>query len=387
MTKAQTMRSLTQERLAELSSTAKPPCLSLYQPTHRRHPDNQQDPIRFGNLVKELEASVRQGYPAVDVRPLLQPFEALARDTEFWNNTLDGLVVLSGPGVFETYNLPQNVAELAVVADSFHTKPLRRYLQTVDRFQVLALSLDKIRIFEGNRHALDELAPVAGVPRTITEALGAELTEPHQTVASYGGIGGAPMHHGQGGKADEVDIDMERFFRAVDRAVMEHHSKPSGLPLILAALPEHHHMFHQVSQNALLVAEGVKINPSALSLDQLRQHAWTVVEPVYQARLATQAEAFAQARGKGLGSDDLTEVAKASTTGRIATLLIEADRHIPGHFDETTGSLERAEMGHPQVDDLLDDLSEHVALKGGNVVVIPSDRMPTKTGIAATYRF
>ena len=25
------------------------------------------------------------------------------------------------------------------------------------------------------------------VPRTITEALGEELTEPHQTVASYGG--------------------------------------------------------------------------------------------------------------------------------------------------------------------------------------------------------
>ncbi|MFP5405867.1 MAG: dihydropteroate synthase, partial [Gammaproteobacteria bacterium] len=28
------------------------PCLSLYQPTHRSFPDNQQDPIRFRNLVK-----------------------------------------------------------------------------------------------------------------------------------------------------------------------------------------------------------------------------------------------------------------------------------------------------------------------------------------------
>jgi hypothetical protein len=29
---------------------------------------------------------------------------------------------------------------------------------------------------------LDEIEPAQGVPRTITEALGEELTEPHQTV-------------------------------------------------------------------------------------------------------------------------------------------------------------------------------------------------------------
>ena len=35
------------------------PCLSLYQPTHRHHPDNTQDPIRFRNLVKQLAESLR----------------------------------------------------------------------------------------------------------------------------------------------------------------------------------------------------------------------------------------------------------------------------------------------------------------------------------------
>ena len=53
------------------------------------------------------------------------------------------------------------------------------------------------------------------------------------------------MHHGHGGKKDEAQIDAERFFRAIDRAVLKHHSQPSGLPLILAALPEHHHLFHR----------------------------------------------------------------------------------------------------------------------------------------------
>ena len=67
---------LTIESLAELASVHQPPCLSLYQPTHRRHPENQQDPIRFRNLVKELETSLRQKYPAVEARLLLEPFRS-----------------------------------------------------------------------------------------------------------------------------------------------------------------------------------------------------------------------------------------------------------------------------------------------------------------------
>jgi len=247
---------LTIESLAELASVHQQPCLSLYQPTHRHHPENQQDPIRFRNLVKELETSLRQRYPAVETRLLLEPFETLAHDHAFWNHTLDGLAVLGGPSLFRVFRLQRPAAELAVVADSFHTKPLRRFLQSVGRYQVLGLSLREIQLFEGNRDALDEIDPAPGVPRTITEALGDELTEPDLTVASYGGVGQAsmPMRHGHGGKQDEVQTDAERFFRAIDRAVLEHHSRPSGLPLILAALPEHHDLFHRVSHNPFLMA-------------------------------------------------------------------------------------------------------------------------------------
>ncbi len=380
---------LTTESLAELASAHEPPFLSLYQPTHRRRPENQQDPIRFRNLLKDLEASLRQQHPAVETRLLLEPFEALARDHDFWDHTLDGLAVLGGPTLFRVFRLPRPVNELVVVANSFHTKPLRRFLQSVDRYQVLGLSLHEIRLFEGNRDALDEVDLVSGVPRTLTEALGGELTEPHQTVASYGGVGGAsrPMHHGQGAKMDEVDIDAERFFRAVDRAVLEHYSRPSGLPLILAALPEHHHLFRQVSENRLLVAEGIRFNPDSLSAEELRALAWQVMEPQYQARLASLGEQFERARSGGIASDDLAEVARAAASGRVANLLIEADRQIAGQLDGATGRVAFADLSDPQVDDLLDDLGELVAKMGGRVLVIPAERMPTRTGLAATYRY
>lgn len=381
--------SLDRDYAAGLLETSDPPCLSLYQPTHRHYPENQQDRVRFRNLVKALEESLLQKYRKHEIQSLLDPFLALAGDRDFWNHTLDGLAVLGARGMFRVYRLQRPVAELAVAADSFHTKPLMRILQTADRYQVLGLSRQEIKLFEGNRDALDELETAQGVPRTITEALGDELTEPHQTVASYGGAGGesTAMHHGHGGKESEVDIDAERFFRAVDRGILEHHSRPSGLPLILATLPEHRQMFQQVSHNTFLMDEGIDIHPDALPIEELRQRAWQVVEPHYLARLAALVEQFGRARSQNLGHDELAHVAKALVAGRVATLLIEADREVPGRIDAETGDIEFGDLAHPEMNDVLNDLGALALKMGGEVVVVPTERMPTETGIAAIYRY
>ncbi|MBE0567438.1 MAG: hypothetical protein IH621_15890 [Krumholzibacteria bacterium] len=384
------MNTFAEDHAAGLLDNCDPPCLSLYQATHRHHPENQQDPIRFGNLVKKLEKSLLQKYPKDEVRPLLEPFLALAGNRGFWSHTFDGLAVLGAKGIFRVYKLQRPVAELVVVADSFHTKPLMSNLQSADRYQVLGLNRQAIKLFEGNRDALDEIGLHQDVPGTLTDALGEELTEPHQTVASYGGVGGSQpaMRHGHGGGAAEVDIDAERFFRVIDRKILEHHSQPSGLPLILASLPEHHHLFHEISANPFLVGESIDVHPDALSsLDELRVRAWQLMEPRYLDRLATLVEEFGSARSQGLGDEDVAQVARAVVGGRVATLLIEMDREIPGRIDAGTGEIAYGDLAHPEVDDVLDDLGTLALKMGGEVVFVPTERMPTKTGIAAIYRY
>jgi hypothetical protein len=379
---------LTQQSVAELNALKSAPCLSLYQPTHRNHPDNQQDVLRFRQGIESLESSLLKRFSADDTHALIAPFQTLASETDFWNHTLDGLAVFGGAGLFRVFMLPRSVAELAIVADSFHTKPLRRFLQSDSRYQILGLSRQAIRLFEGDRDSLAEIVLAPAVPHTIDQALGEQRSEPHHTVASYGGVGRAssPMHHGHGGKKDEVDKDAERFFRAVDRAVIEHHSKSSGLPLILAALPEHHHLFHKISDNALLLKTGIDVSPDAITLEQLRQIAWQTLEPQFTAQQAQWADEFGSATAKGLGSDQLTEVAKAAALGRVSHLLIDAERQIPGYL-ESTGTIRHADLKNPQIDDLLDDLGELVEKKGGQVHVLSTNRMPSSTGLAAIYRY
>ncbi|KAA3629767.1 MAG: hypothetical protein DWQ09_05910 [Proteobacteria bacterium] len=380
------MNSLAQDYPAILSGDHQPPCLSLYQPTYRQHPDNAQDPIRFRNLVKKMEESLRQKYPKQKIKSLMQPFEALAEDRAFWNHTGDGLAILSAPGLFRVYRLQRPVAELVVVADSFHTKPLMRIAQSADRYQILGLNRRAFKVFEGNRDALDEILPIEGVPQSTAELLGKEADAREGAHRTYGPTGGA-TGHGTDVKQDAADRDTQQFFRAVDQVVLQHCSQPSGLRLILAALPEHHNRFRRISRNPLLIKEALDVHPDDLSLDALRERAWQLVQPYYLERLAGLVEAFGAAIANGQGADEPGDIARAAIAGRVATLLIEADRLIPGVIDVASGDIIPSDLNHPEVDDVLDDLGEHVLKAGGEVVIVPAERMPTKSGAAAIYRF
>jgi hypothetical protein len=351
------------------------PCLSLYQPTHRSFPDNRQDPIRFRNLVRTLDEQLRRLHPAADAQALLAPFRKLADDHDFWNHAQDALAVLGAPGLFRVLRLQRPVGELAVVAESFHVKPLLRIVQSADRYQVLGLSRQDIALFEGNRDALDEVELDPAVSDVVSDVLGTARERPKSSVWTYhagasGAQSGAAVHHGIGGeKSDAIAHETEKLFREVDRAVTDVYSRPSGLPLVLAGLPEQQALFRRLSRNPFLLADGIDTNPGALSADALRERAWRTVEPHYLARLAGLVETFGAARARGLASDEIDAIAESAAAGRVATLLVQAER-------------DRAD-----IDDRLDDIAETTLRQRGEVVVVPAARMPTRTGAAAIYRF
>ena len=382
------MMNLKHDYKAILQAEHDAPCISLYQPTHRTFPDRQQDPIRFGNLLKEIENSLDRQYSNEQITAILRPFRDLAKDSRFWNHTLDSIAIFATADIFKVYNLQRPVREKVIVADSFHTKPLMRILQSADRYHVLGLNSHEATLFEGNRYALDAIDPAGGFPQTNAAAAGEDGGGPERAKRAHGPTGsGMTTRHGTNVRQDAKENDTRQFFKAVDATVSKTYSRPSGMPLVLAALPEHHHMFREVSNNPALMSNAIDVDPASISADDLRQRAWDIVLPLYLERLDGLIERYGTARTDGGSSADLTDIGQAAAAGRIATLLIDADRVVPGHFNSETGHVAFARLEDPDVDDLLDDLGEHTLRTGGEVIVVPSERMPSDTGIAAIYRF
>ena len=386
-------RLLDRETMSQLLAKREAPCLSLYQPTHRSFPERQQDPIRFKHLVRELEDSLKQQGRGDQAKALLKPFHDLMNDPDFWNSNRDGLAVFGAVDYFEVFRLQRSVPELAVANDRMHLKPLLRIAQSADRYQILAITLNSVRLFEGNRDGIDEVRLGDGVPKTLEEALGRDLTEKGQTGFPQGysraSERGDPMQveSGGAGRQDEIDRDRERFFREVDRAILEHHSRKSRLPLILAALPEHQFHFRKLSHNEFMLSEGIESDASLLSHDELRQKSWMVVQPRYIKRLEGFINQYGVSHGQGLATDQLEQIGQATLEGRVATLLVEAERQIPGVVDKQQGKAVAVEDDTATTSDLLDELTIWTLEQGGEVIAVPTERMPTQSGAAAIYRY
>jgi hypothetical protein len=361
------------------------PCLSLYEPTHFRQPDRRQDPIRFKNLVKALDESLRRDYKATETDALLAPFHALEDDRAFWNHGQSGLAIFAAPDLFRIYRLQRSVPERAIVARSFHTKPLLRILQSSDRFHVLGLNRREACLYEGNRDAIAAIDILPGVARMVTNEPPAERDIQDLVVGST--LGAPTTRQGDDATQDVVDHATDAFFRRVDDAVLTHHTRPTGLPLLLAALPQYHHRFRSVSANHMLADAALDTYPPDMLNESLRERAWEAMRPRYRARLAALCNTYAAAKPDGLATDDIAKAGMAAAESRIETLLIEAERMIPGHLDVSTGGVTFGDLDRPDTDDLLGDLGEQVLRTGGNVVVVPKDDMPSSTGLAATFRF
>lgn len=363
------------------------PFISIYQTTERDNLNNKQDLIRFKNSLKKVESSLKKEYSDAEIAKRMKPLLDLYEDRPFWNNVKEGLAVLSDGEDTIVYNLKRPVKELAIVSDSFHIKPLIRNFQSSDRYHLLGLSRDEFQLFEGNRYGFEKVDLGEDTPNTLDEILGKQLTDPHLTAGAYGGAGGTPMFHGHGGKKDEVQIDTERFFKYVDKFILDEYSQHERIPLVLVALDEHQGEFRKISRNKYLLGEGINLNFEALNMDQLQKTFWERLEPLYIKKTNELIDRFETARAQDLGSSDIVQVARACIQNRVDTVLIEADREIEGKLNKETGEIIEGDIDEPDFDDLLDDIGEMVLRNRGNVIVLPSERMPSDTGVAAIYRF
>ena len=361
-------------------------CISLYQPTHRYRPENKQDIIRFKNLVKDIEEILVKTIDKDRAEEIISKFRLLENDKMFWNNSKDGLAILANEERMVIYRLSRPVPELAIVSDSFHIKPLLRTFQSADNYYVLGLNMKNFKLFAGNRYGLKEVLLDEETPVTIEDVLGEdEHRDPFLTQRTSGPD--ATIFHGHGGKKDEIDKSVEKYFRYVDRLVEEHFTTPTKTPLLLVALDENQGKFREISHNKQLLYEGINKDYESLDLDELKEKSWEVIEPFYLKRTQDLVETYELKRSKEEASQDLAEGIRAALNGRVAYALIESEKTIPGKIDKNSRKMIKTEGVEEGVDDILDDLAELVLENKGEVIMLPKERMPSDTGLALIYRF
>ncbi|WP_095631503.1 hypothetical protein [Pseudomonas sp. PICF141] len=384
----------TRQALAELLAFDAQPSLSLYMPTHRILAERAQDPIRYKNLVRQLQSLLQERYPQQDPKPLIEPFLALEKDPSFWRSNGDGIAVFGTRDYFKVISVHQPLPEGAFVQSHPVLKPLLRLEPSLERYQVLCLTRDEVWMYEGSSRQLDKIELAPQVPRNQNDALGSELTPSNQQGFPGGhgrsGERGDSMTHESagGGKQDEINLDRERFFRAVDKAIEEHHSQPSGLPMLLVALPENQAVFRAVSHNQQLLPKGINNDPSLSSVEELRTQCARLIQDIHEDRLIDALNRYGIAVGQGLAGARLADIAHAAFDGRVELLLVEADRQIPGTLDKDNGTLILDNSGSKGAPDVLEELILLVLRQGGEVVMLPPEHvMPTGTGAAAVLRF
>lgn len=88
--------------------------LSLFMPAHRTFPERTQDPIRFKNLIRQLEGLLEEHNPEADKDRLLAPFHELLDDQAFWNTCPASIAVFAGDEHFIVLGLQQAVRKLSL---------------------------------------------------------------------------------------------------------------------------------------------------------------------------------------------------------------------------------------------------------------------------------
>jgi Bacterial archaeo-eukaryotic release factor family 3 len=386
------MSTLNLQQLRPLFESQPGLCASIFLPTFRAGAETQQNPIRLKNLLRETqEQLLEQGLPPEELDGFLEPVRALLHDEPFWRHPQDGLALFRSSDLFQTYEVSRSLPELAIVERRFYLKPLFPLLQGDGRFYVLGISQNRIRLFEGDRDHLHEMELGPEVPKSLTDALGDQLTKGtlQFDVSTPGAQGrtGAPNFHGQGGGEEDSKTELLNYFNLVDHGLKKLPLDRQA-PLVLAGVEYLFPLFREASEHPHLLATGIPGNPDRASAEELHGKAWEIVGPVFLEAEHKAGERFGDLLGNGRSSSQVDEVLPAAHDGRVETLWVAQGVRLWGHYDAGSRSVETLDERRNGSEDLLDLAAVQTYLNGGAVFSVEPAQMPSEgKPLAAIFRY
>ncbi|MDE3199580.1 MAG: hypothetical protein KGN79_01565 [Acidobacteriota bacterium] len=328
-----------------------------------------------------------RGLGAADAESLLSAVSDLASDHSFWQHQSDGLAIFASSGRTRFYRLPVPFPELVIVAERFHLKPVLPLLISGGQFYVLALSQNRVRLFQGTQAGMSEQV-LEGIPESLHESIGAipGSAQLQFHTASAGGRGRQkPVVHGQGASVAS-EANLRRFFSQIDQEICNVLMDEQA-PLILAAVEYLVPIYRDVSHYTLLLDEFIHGNPDHTAAGELHAQAWPVVRAHIQALEEQAWDNFRKLAGTPRSSNILSDVVPAARQGRVGALFVPLGVQCWGVWDERRHRVNVHAEQMPGDEDLLNLAAVSVYSSGGTVFAVDPGRLVQSQPVAAIYRY
>jgi len=366
-------------------------CVSMYMPTHRTGREQQQDPIRLKNLLAQAETKLlASGLRRPEVQKLMLPAQELLLSKEFWQHQAKGLAIFLTDNFHKIYRLPLEFEELLSTGTSFHFKPLLPCLGRGIKFYVLALSLNDIRLFEGNADTIHEIQ--LNFPTSMDEALWTDEPEKYLnmhsgSISTAEGKGGAGIFHGHSPEDDEKK-NILRFFQSVDEGLNDL-LEEKNIPMVLAGVEYLLPIFREASSYQNLLEQGIAGNPDRENLKELHEKAWKIVQPIFEESQKKAFGKFEQLNGQksSLATNDIKEAVKAAVVGQVETIFVPLGTQKWGRYNPGDHKVIFKPEPTPQDEDLFDFAATQTLLNSGQVFAVPPEQIPGGGEIAAILRY
>lgn len=372
--------------LDELVAIEADPAVSVYLPTHTAGREIRQDPIRLKNLLSSAEQGLAPRRRTKEIKALLAPAEALVADNDFWGHQEHGLAVFLAPGFSRVHKLPIATPEKTALGSPFLIKPLLPLLDDPGAFWLLTISAKRTRLYQGSHWSFAEVSEIE-LPQGVGEIRGmTEYEETHQAMPT--GRRGTLAHAQSLGDApDELrKTELIELLRRI-AAAFEPSLKRHPAPVILAAHPQIQGHFRDLAGWREIQPEGISENPDALSADELRQRAVTLLEHRVKEARTIALDRLNALLGTGRATTNPEAIVKAARYARVDNLFLTSEGDLWGRFDETGDRI----IAHGSAVECDIDLLNYAAVTtlrhGGSVTLVEPNALPRSALIAAILRY
>lgn len=361
--------------------------ITIVQELHATTLTNDKDRIQFENLISEARKRVEES-ELKEKDALLEQLNRALNNRDSLVKFIGALVIYITPNDIFFYHLSISVTDHVYISELPYILPVAANAQYTRDYHLLVLNRESIRLFEGHGDKLQELdlSEYEEAPVDLETALGTEKEGGSLNFGTYSTgssqAGSGQFFHGHNETSQEKDIDRERYFRLVDRFIIDNFSNELNYPLIVYSVEENQSVFKEISNNRYLNDVNIIGSAAGLSVPDIQKKVSETIRKLNDSEreelLARLRETSPENRIENI-PDDLTS---ASLQGRIDHLFLEKDFNIPGSI--TDDGL------YDEMDDrnnFIHELVQNVLNSKGNVYILEHEEMPENTPIAATLRY